>query len=91
MTKSELAVWMSNKTFLVDDEAEKFLSAFVEVVSSTLAEGDKITLAGFGTFSVSERPEREGRNPSTGEKILIPATKVVKFSAGKRLKEEVDR
>lgn len=90
MTKSELAVWMSNKTFLVDDEADKFLAAFVDVVSSVLADGEKITLAGFGTFSVSERKEREGRNPATGEKITIPASKIVRFSPGKKLKETVD-
>jgi DNA-binding protein HU-beta len=54
-----------------------------------LADGDKITLVGFGTFSVGERSQREGRNPRTGEKIKIPASKVVKFKAGKTLSEKV--
>ena len=65
------------------------MDGFVSAVSDALATGDKITLVGFGTFSVGERSQREGRNPRTGEKISIPASKVVKFKAGKTLSEKV--
>ncbi|HIJ77296.1 MAG TPA: HU family DNA-binding protein, partial [Deltaproteobacteria bacterium] len=68
---------------------EKALDGFVSAVSGALAGGDKITLVGFGTFSVGTRAQREGRNPRTGEKIKIPASKVVKFKAGKTLSEKV--
>jgi DNA-binding protein HU-beta len=65
------------------------MDGFVSAVSGALATGDKITLVGFGAFSVGERSQREGRNPRTGEKIKIPASKVVKFKAGKTLSEKV--
>jgi DNA-binding protein HU-beta len=59
------------------------------MVADALAAGEKITLVGFGTFSVGERAEREGRNPRTGDKISIPASKVVKFKPGKSLTDKV--
>ena len=65
------------------------MDGFVSAVSTALSGGDKITLVGFGTFIVSERAEREGRNPRTGERIKIPASKVVKFKVGKTLSEKV--
>jgi len=65
------------------------LDGVVSAVSDALASGDKITLVGFGTFSVGSRAQREGRNPRTGQKIKIPASKVVKFKAGKTLSEKV--
>ena len=65
------------------------VNRFVSAVSAALSGGDKITLVGFGTFSVGSRSQREGRNPGTGEKIQIPASKVVKFKAGKTLSEKV--
>ena len=65
------------------------VDGFVSAVSGALSGGDKITLVGFGTFSVGSRAAREGRNPRTGEKIKIPASKVVKFKAGKTLSEKV--
>jgi DNA-binding protein HU-beta len=65
------------------------LDGFISAVSGALATGDKITLVGFGTFSVGERAAREGRNPRTGEKIKIPASKTVRFKAGKALSEKV--
>ncbi len=65
------------------------MGALVSAVSEALAGGDKVTLVGFGTFSVGGRSQREGRNPRTGEKIQIPASKVVKFTAGKNLSEKV--
>jgi len=58
-------------------------------VSDALASGDKITPVGFGTFSVAAKAQREGRNPRTGKKIIIPASKVVRFKAGKTLSEKV--
>jgi len=64
------------------------VDGFVSAVSDALATGDKITLVGFGTFSVAVRAQREGRNPRTGEKIKIPASKTVKFKAGKTLSEK---
>jgi DNA-binding protein HU-beta len=65
------------------------LDGFVSAVSDALSGGDKITLVGFGTFSVRSRSQPEGRNPRTGEKITIPASKVVKFKAGKTLSKKV--
>jgi DNA-binding protein HU-beta len=65
------------------------VDGFVSAVSGALASGDKITLVGFGTFSVGTRAQREGRNPRTGEKIKIPASKAVKFKAGRTLSEKV--
>jgi len=65
------------------------LDTFVSAVSAALSGGDKITLVSFGTFSVMARSQREGRHPGTGEKIQIPASKAVKFKAGKTLSEKV--
>jgi DNA-binding protein HU-beta len=70
-------------------QADKALDGFVSAVSGALVSGEKITLVGFGTFSVATRAQREGRNPRTGEKIKIPASKTVKFKAGKSLSEKV--
>jgi DNA-binding protein HU-beta len=74
---------------IIKSQAEKALDGFVSAVSDALSGGDKITLVGFGTFSVGTRSQREGRNPRTGEKIKIPESKVVKFKAGKTLSEIV--
>ncbi|MGC9965041.1 MAG: HU family DNA-binding protein [Syntrophobacteraceae bacterium] len=70
-------------------QAEKALDGFVSAVSAALSGGDKITLVGLGTFIVGTRSQREGCNPRTGEKIKIPASKVVKFKAGKTRSEKV--
>ena len=64
--------------------------AFVDVVTDELVKGEKIQLVGFGTFEVSERPEREGRNPRTGETMKIAASKAPKFKAGKALKDMIN-
>lgn len=63
--------------------------AFTETIADTLSKGEKVTLVGFGSFQVMERKAREGRNPQTGEKLQIPAKKVPKFRAGKKLREAV--
>ena len=89
MTKAELVGQIASEGGITKSQAEKAVDGFVSAVSDALATGDKITLVGFGTFSVGERSKREGRNPRTGEKIKIPASKVVKFKAGKSLSEKV--
>jgi DNA-binding protein HU-beta len=89
MTKAEMVAKIASDNGITKSQAEKALDGFVSAVSDALATGDKITLVGFGTFSVGERAQREGRNPRTGEKIKIPASKVVKFKAGKTLSEKV--
>jgi len=89
MTKAELVAKIAGEGGITKAQAEKAVDGFVSAVSGALAGGDKITLVGFGTFSVGSRSQREGRNPRTGEKIKIPASKVVKFKAGKTLSEKV--
>lgn len=71
-------------------DAEKALKAFVDVVTEQLKEGEKVQLVGFGTFEVSERAAREGRNPQTGKTMKIAACKAPKFKAGKALKDAVN-
>jgi DNA-binding protein HU-beta len=70
-------------------QADKAVDGFVSAVSDAPASGDKVTPVGFGTFIVAARAQREGRNPRTGKKITIPASKVVRFKAGKTLSEKV--
>ena len=89
MTKAELVAKIADEGGILKSQAEKALDGFVSAVSAALSGGDKFTLVGFGTFSVGERSEREGRNPRTGEVIKIPASKVVRFKAGKTLSEKV--
>ncbi|NTW54318.1 MAG: HU family DNA-binding protein [Chlorobaculum sp.] len=89
MSKAELVEQIAEQTGLTKADAEKAVNAFINVVTSTLKSGDDVTLVGFGTFSTGDRAERQGRNPQTGESIMIAAKKVVKFKPGKALKEEV--
>ena len=89
MTKAELVAAIAKEAGIVKSKAEKALDGFVSAVSGALSSGDKITLVGFGTFSIGTRAAREGRNPRTGAKIKIPASKVVRFKAGKTLSEKV--
>ena len=90
MSKQELVNYIAGKTGLSKKDAEGALSSFVDGVKSALKKGDSVTLVGFGTFSVSRRAARTGRNPQTGAKIQIPARKVPVFKAGKGLKETVN-
>lgn len=90
MNKTELVAAIAEKTELSKKDAEKALKAFTEVVADELKKGEKIQLVGFGTFEVSERPAREGRNPRTGETMQIAASKAPKFKAGKALKDAVN-
>ena len=90
MNKAELIAAMSEKTELSRKDAEKALKAFTDVVTEELKKGEKIQLVGFGTFEVSERAARTGRNPQRGEEMGIPASKAPKFKAGKALKDLIN-
>jgi len=89
MTKADLVSKIAGDGGITKAQAEKAVDGFVSAVTEALSAGDKVTLVGFGTFSVGSRTAREGRNPRTGEKITIPASKVVKFKPGKSLSEKV--
>ena len=91
MNKTELVASMAEQAEMTKKDAEKALTAFTEVVAKELKNGGKVQLVGFGTFEVSERSAREGRNPQTGEPMKIDASKAPKFKAGKALKDEVNR
>ncbi|WP_279221960.1 HU family DNA-binding protein [Clostridium sp. E02] len=90
MNKAELITAVSEKAELSKKDAEKAVKALTDVISEELVKGEKIQLVGFGTFEVSERAAREGRNPKTGEVMNIPASKTPKFKAGKALKDMVN-
>lgn len=89
MTKAELITQMAEKSGLTKAAVTKALEAFLESVKNAMKKGDKVTLVGFGTFSVSKRKARKGRNPRTGKEIKIPAKNVPKFTPGKALKDAV--
>ncbi|MCP4262292.1 MAG: HU family DNA-binding protein [Planctomycetes bacterium] len=89
MTKTELIDKVSSDAKLPKADAGKAVNAVVDTISRALKKGDSVTLVGFGTFSVSKRKARDGRNPRTGEKMKIPAAKVPKFAAGKGLRDLV--
>jgi len=90
MNKQELVSAIAEKAGITKVDAEKAVNAFVEVSKETLAKKESIQLIGFGTFSVSERSARTGRNPQTGKEIQIAAKNVAKFKAGKALDESVN-
>ena len=89
MTKADLVANIASRANLTKASAERALTALLQAVQQTLLKGDKMTIAGFGTFAVEQRKERKGRNPRTGSAITIKATKVVKFRPGKTLKDAV--
>ncbi|HID0768193.1 TPA: HU family DNA-binding protein [Clostridium botulinum] len=89
MNKKSLLAKMSEKSGLTQKDAETALKSFIESVEEALEGGDKVQLTGFGTFETRERAERQGRNPSTGEEINIPASVVPAFKVGKNLKDKV--
>lgn len=91
MNKTDLIAAMAEKADISKKDAEAALKAFVEVVSEELKKGEKVQLVGFGTFEVSERAERTGRNPQTGETLTIAASKSPKFKAGKALKDMINK
>ena len=89
MTKAELIAVVGEKAGLTKKDADKAVSAVLEAITETLANGEKVSLVGFGTFEVKERAERMGHNPRNGEAMTIPASKAPTFKAGKALKEAV--
>ena len=90
MNRTELVAAMAEKSQLSKKDADLALKAFIDVVSEEMQKGEKVQLVGFGTFEVSERAAREGRNPQTGETMTIAASKSPKFKAGKALKDLVN-
>ena len=90
MNKTELIEKIAVGADLSKGDAKKALEATIEAIKNALVEGDKVQLIGFGTFSVNERPAREGVNPHTGEKIAIAAKKVAKFKAGAALADALN-
>ena len=89
-TKAEFLKAVSEKTSMTQTDLDKALGGILDQLKAILAKGESIAFLGFGKFEVSERAARDGRNPQTGETIKIPASKGVKFSAGKDLKEAVN-
>ena len=89
MNKAELIAKIADDAGITKTQANASLDSFIEAVAKTLKKGDKVTLVGFGTFSVSKRAARNGRNPQTGATIKIKAKKVAKFKAGKELSSKV--
>ncbi len=90
MNKTELVAAIADKAEISKKDVEASLKAFTDVVAEELKKGEKIQLVGFGTFEVSERAARTGRNPQTGEEMTIPASRAPKFKAGKALKDFVN-
>ena len=90
MNKSELIKNIAEQADLTQAQATTALQAFETAVIDTLANGSEVTLIGFGSFKITERAARTGRNPKTGEPIQIPASKVPTFKAGKALKDAVN-
>ena len=89
MNKQDLVKLVSEKTGITKEAAGQAQKTVIEAIASALEKGDSVSLIGFGSFKVVNRAAREGRNPSTGEKIQIPASKAVKFTPSKVLKERV--
>ncbi len=90
MKKKELIDKIADAADISKTDAEKALNATLATIAGSMKKGDKVTLVGFGTFSVSKRKARQGRNPQTGKAIKIPARNVVKFKAGSKLAEAVN-
>jgi DNA-binding protein HU-beta len=90
MNKGELADAVADKTDMTKAQAAKAVDAVIEAITGALKKGDEVKLVGFGTFAVSDRPAGEARNPRTGEKVAVPASKSPKFKAGIGLKDAVN-
>ena len=91
MNKTELVAAMADAADMPKKDAEKALKAFTDVVEAELKKGGKVQLVGFGTFEVSQRSAREGRNPQSGAPMKIAASKAPKFKAGKALKDSLNK
>ena len=90
MKKSEMIEVLANKTWLTKEDCEKVFNATFDLFKDELAKGEKVSVSGFGVFKISERSAREGRNPQTGEKIKIAASKSVSFKTGSELKTKIN-
>ncbi|MTJ79770.1 MAG: HU family DNA-binding protein [Telmatospirillum sp.] len=90
MNKGDLVSTVTELSGLTKADADKAVDAVFAAITTALKSGDDVRLVGFGSFSVTSRPSREGKNPRTGEKITIPASKAPKFSVGKALKDAVN-
>ena len=90
MNKTELVAAIAENAEISKKDAEKAVKAFVEVITEELKKGEKVQLVGFGTFEVTSRAAREGRNPQTGNTMKIAACKAPKFKSGKALKDAVN-
>ncbi|MEG4013107.1 MULTISPECIES: HU family DNA-binding protein [unclassified Microcoleus] len=91
MNKSELVELLAAKTDTTQKAANELLTALIDSITQTVADGEKVMIVGFGTFEARDRKARDGRNPKTGERMKIPATTVPTFSAGKQFKDAVSR
>jgi DNA-binding protein HU-beta len=91
MNKAELVESIANKAKISKADASRALDATIDSISGTLKKGDKVSLVGFGTFAVTKRAARTGRNPQTGKAIQIKAKKVAKFKAGSELASTVNK
>jgi len=89
MNKADLVSIIAHEAGIKDPQASKALEATLKAITGALKKGDKVTLVGFGTFSVAERAARTGRNPRTNQPIDIPRRRVPKFKPGKKLSESV--
>ena len=90
MNKVELTKSVATRTGVTQKDAAVYVDAVIESIKDGMIKDGKVQIVGFGTFEVKERAEREGRNPATNQPMLIPATKVLKFKAGKALKDAVN-
>jgi DNA-binding protein HU-beta len=90
MTKTEIIEGLSNKLAMGRSEAEKAVNILLDDIVAALKAGDRVNISGFGTFSVSERKPRTGRNPKTGEAIQIAASRSARFKPGKQLKDSLN-
>ena len=89
MNKNELIEELSDKTGFTKSDTQKFLNAYIEAIQKALRKGNEVQLVGFGTFKITNRKARVGRNPQTGKELKIPAKKVPSFRPGKALKDSV--
>mgnify|MGYP000329614820 FL=1 len=89
MNKTELIMAVAEKAELSKKDADKAVAAVLDSITDALAQGDKVQIVGFGTFEVRARAEKQGRNPKTGEAMIVPASNLPAFKAGKALKEAV--
>ena len=89
MTKAELITALSERSDITKKDADTYISAVIDIITETLAKGERVQIVGFGSFEVRERAAREGVNPQTREKMTIPASKVPSFKAGRVLREAI--